>query len=404
MYKDHSANVAVLTEAKFPSASSTFVWLVHFYSTSDRASSRDELRDAVLKAAETLRAQGVRTGAVNCDRDGAVCAGRNAKPLPSMQACFGGECDVYVPDESSGAVHRPFSAEALAHFVEEAVSRRASTPRADADGSSSSSGRSKRSSGSTGGKRDEKSQSKSKGQANAHTKGEAKGKPAAWSIQNVRLSPQLHSFVSESCVRDSASSFGLLHFTAAFESPLLLGALAFAYRGRVAVADIRANNRQLLAELQAAASTPLPALPLLAAVCGVAPGSHPSEPPPLLFELYRGDLGRFEEVQAFVDDFERRNRGGALCRAKLDELKSARAAERAALSRLTAADLRAMRVARLREVCRSLGVDTAGLVERSELESAVLAHLAGDGGKDGGRGKRGAGKGDGDDRRRRTEL
>jgi hypothetical protein len=277
-----------LSKSKFPDVKANYIWLVHFYKSSD-PNTGAPYHDRVIKAATALKSHGVKVGVVDCDTEAELCQSELASTdstgktkrqqrnkqqvlsdlsLPVFKTVVGKRSYVYDAVDSN---NQPIeiSAKALYEFVS------------------------------------------SKGaQASVVQTVQAKGdlksvEPNPYDIANLRLPSQVHQLLSRTAADKVKYSSGLaaVLLTSKFETPLLLKSLAFHFRSQVAFGESRGGSDSMLqlflgeeyhkqskkAEKSADSDESSSRLLL---VCS---GSDPTA-----FKEYTGDMKSFTDIEKFI--------------------------------------------------------------------------------------------------------
>jgi curved DNA-binding protein CbpA len=103
MYAPKPEHIFPLSSSKFPDSSSTQVWLIQYYSSSNQQCKA--FKEQFIKLAETLAKAGVKVGVVNCDKHNSLCADNGRSP-PSIQLRYDGENIVHEGTLTLKAVHQ----------------------------------------------------------------------------------------------------------------------------------------------------------------------------------------------------------------------------------------------------------------------------------------------------------
>jgi hypothetical protein len=179
---------------------------VQFYSR--RTPQSINFKEKYIKMATSLKTSGIKTGAVNCDKEAALCQRQGAaNNLPLFKLYFDGQSVLYQTDGAGGGSE--ISSKSLMDFV------------------------------------------------HTHVPGD---------VANIRLSQQAEEFVSNSCQDNAKASYhmGLLYFSSKFETPLMLKSLSHQLKGKAAVGEVRGSNEKLVREFGLSGRE----YPMLIAVCG----------------------------------------------------------------------------------------------------------------------------------------
>jgi hypothetical protein len=270
--------VHMLSKSKFPDHKANYIWLVHFYRTSDQATGA-HYHDRVVKAAAALKSQGVKVGVVDCDSQQELCqielSRDNSKQkkqpprskqniaselsLPTFKVIAGSRSYLFDNrDENNQPVE--ITAKSLYEFVSSKLSPLPTS------GSS-----------------------------------EKNVEPPSFEIANLRLPSQVHLLLKSSATDKSKSSSGMaaVLLTSKFDTPLLLKSLAFHFKGQLAFGESRGGSESMSqlffgasqdkssakAENQEGSSR-------LLLVCG---GNDPHA-----FKEYTGDMKSFTDIERFV--------------------------------------------------------------------------------------------------------
>lgn len=103
IYSPKPEHIYPLSSSKFPDSSSTQVWLIQYYSSSNKECRA--FKDNFIKLAETLSKSGVKVGVANCDKQQSICT-ENGRNPPSIQLRYDGENIVHTGALNVKAVHQ----------------------------------------------------------------------------------------------------------------------------------------------------------------------------------------------------------------------------------------------------------------------------------------------------------
>jgi len=179
------------------------IWFVEFYLPREQPSKA--YKEKFIKLATSIKQQGVRVGAVNCEAEKNLCNQHvKNRPMPIFMV-VSSQGELLVPQKGSD----PPAPKALLEFLVE------------------------------------------------HAPGD---------VLNMRQLPQADEFVSKTCSdkKKAALGAGVILFTSKFDTSLLIKSLAHTYRTRLAVAEVRASNDKLAKEFGLGNK---PAYPILVIVC-----------------------------------------------------------------------------------------------------------------------------------------
>lgn len=112
MYNDVKL-VVPLSEQKFPSSSSRYLWLIEYYSP--RCSQCKAFREHFISLSERLTVIGIKTGAVNCEKYKTFCSSRSISSFPYLQLIIGDKAITYDNDGNQLNAKRVFD------FVQEST-------------------------------------------------------------------------------------------------------------------------------------------------------------------------------------------------------------------------------------------------------------------------------------------
>lgn len=265
--------VTMLSKAKFPDKKANYVWLIHFYSSSD-PNTGALYHDRVVKVAATLKLQGVKVGVVDCDVQKDLCQAELTAEtrtraqskqrstsdfsLPAFKVVVGSRNHIFdKKDENNQPVE--ITAKSLYEFVSDKV---------------------------------------------LPVQSAASGKAVdSFDIMNLRLPSQVYNLIHKSALDRAVSSSGLaaVLLTTKFDTSLLLKSLAFHFKGQVAFGESRGGSESISqiffgsergkssskADNQEQASTSR-----LILVCG---GNDPYS-----FKEYTGDMKSFASIEKFM--------------------------------------------------------------------------------------------------------
>lgn len=305
---------------------------MHFYSTRDPLST--QLKKRIVSLATHLKSQGVKTGSVRCDQDLAFCKSKGVatlSELPSVQLVVGDKTFVYDPDADE--VNDDYTTKSLLQFVQSSIPV----------------------------------QSTSADKSGGHAKG-ILDSPAI-SVANIRAAPQADQFVSVTCADKKLAPHGVgfVLFTAEYETPLHLKALAFLLRSKAPVAEVRASNDAVARHFQLQAPV---SYPTLVAVCA---GSDAA-----VHERFRGSLKSFQEVEKFAERFQGAG-GKGLCASLRKEREQTVRAKKAAYAKYSEKQWQKLKISDLTQAMGILGIDLPrdSLIEKKDYVSAIVTHING---------------------------
>jgi hypothetical protein len=154
---------------------------------------------------------------------------------------------------------------------------------------------------------------------------------------------------------------GLILFTAKFDTPLIIKSLAFYYRGKLAVAEVRGaeSNTKLLEEFDLKGKK----MPVLIGICG---GNEK-----LAYELFSGDIKKFKEIEEFVDQFKDKKYCTQLTSKALQEKKD-RAKKAKEVHSLSIEQLQKKKISELKDMIKYLGISSTGLFEKADYVRVII--------------------------------
>eukprot|EP00607_Mallomonas_marina_P008311 CAMPEP_0182418130 /NCGR_PEP_ID=MMETSP1167-20130531/2599_1 /TAXON_ID=2988 /ORGANISM="Mallomonas Sp, Strain CCMP3275" /LENGTH=486 /DNA_ID=CAMNT_0024592163 /DNA_START=136 /DNA_END=1597 /DNA_ORIENTATION=+ len=111
---EREKNIITLSAKKFPDLKSKYIWLIEFYSS--RCEACESFRPHFITLAEKMKAHGIKTGAVNCDKERQLCGSKGVKEYPTIMVFLGDKGIRYDRSDSH------MTAKTIFDFVTEKVS------------------------------------------------------------------------------------------------------------------------------------------------------------------------------------------------------------------------------------------------------------------------------------------
>eukprot|EP01038_Epipyxis_sp_PR26KG_P005566 gene5566-7688_t len=275
------------------------IWIIQFYTISDKSIN---FKEKFIKLVSMMNEQGVKVGAVNCEQQKDLCNKYNIRNYPDFMILFGKKQILFSSSPNGDSL----TSNNLFQFINSDVPNE---------------------------------------------------------VINLRLVNQARDFVTITCTNrlTSSSGIGLILFTSKFETPLIMKSLAYLQKGKIAIAEVRGSNSQLIQEFKLDEKK----LPTMFVVCG---GSEI-----MAYEILPSNvnLKNYNEIIKFTSKFNQKYCSNLIKKAKSTKASNIKSAKEA--FKLSAKELKKKSITELTNILTQLEVSVVGFVEKNDFVQAILS-------------------------------
>lgn len=224
LYQQHNDLIQEFTTTTYPKQQSTStsfskkpsrtIWLVHFYTQSTEI--RDPWIDKYVKLCQSLKSQGIKCGAIDCELQQTLCKQKDLQEQYPAFLLITNTKEFKYSDSEESTATTTATPSSIHKFIMSSLSSSSSIS----------------------------------------------------NVINIRTMNQLDEFIEKTCKNKKIASknIGIILMTSKFDTSLLMKTLAYYQQGMVVIGEIRGKNEKLIKAFEL--DNPLEKLPIMIIICG----------------------------------------------------------------------------------------------------------------------------------------